>query len=134
MLAQALVSEPDLLLLDEPTNHLDIAAIGWLEEFLLAHVSFITGGAEEGEQDGIQLEGLVPGPEDLGEGDDDPLLLHAAGGSIDGNGAGSAAIWDAVNGLQMVQATAGNGGCPIERLRPLVKRYGAKVVGAVLRE
>ncbi|NOZ09980.1 MAG: ATP-binding cassette domain-containing protein [Gammaproteobacteria bacterium] len=35
MLAQALVNEPDLLLLDEPTNHMDIAAITWLEEFLL---------------------------------------------------------------------------------------------------
>ncbi len=35
MLAQALVSEPDVLLLDEPTNHMDIAAIAWLEEFLL---------------------------------------------------------------------------------------------------
>jgi ATP-binding cassette subfamily F protein uup len=35
MLARALVAEPDLLLLDEPTNHLDIAAITWLEEFLL---------------------------------------------------------------------------------------------------
>jgi len=35
MLAQALVSEPDLLLLDEPTNHMDIRAINWLEEFLL---------------------------------------------------------------------------------------------------
>ena len=34
MLAQALVSEPDLLLLDEPTNHLDITAITWLEDFL----------------------------------------------------------------------------------------------------
>ena len=34
MLAQALVSEPDLLLLDEPTNHLDIESIAWLEEFL----------------------------------------------------------------------------------------------------
>jgi len=34
LLAQALVSEPDLLLLDEPTNHLDIEAIAWLEEFL----------------------------------------------------------------------------------------------------
>jgi ATP-binding cassette subfamily F protein uup len=35
LLARALVSEPDLLLLDEPTNHMDIAAITWLEEFLL---------------------------------------------------------------------------------------------------
>jgi ATP-binding cassette subfamily F protein uup len=35
LLAQALVRAPDLLLLDEPTNHLDIAAIDWLEEFLL---------------------------------------------------------------------------------------------------
>ncbi len=37
MLAQALVSEPDLLLLDEPTNHMDITAITWLEEFLLGY-------------------------------------------------------------------------------------------------
>ena len=35
LLAQALVSSPDVLLLDEPTNHLDIEAIDWLEEFLL---------------------------------------------------------------------------------------------------
>ncbi|WP_058834378.1 ATP-binding cassette domain-containing protein [Luteimonas abyssi] len=35
LLARALVSAPDLLLLDEPTNHLDIAAIDWLEGFLL---------------------------------------------------------------------------------------------------
>jgi ATP-binding cassette subfamily F protein uup len=35
LLAQALVSKPDLLLLDEPTNHLDIDAIDWLENFLL---------------------------------------------------------------------------------------------------
>jgi ATP-binding cassette subfamily F protein uup len=34
LLAQALVSSPDLLLLDEPTNHLDIDAIAWLEDFL----------------------------------------------------------------------------------------------------
>lgn len=34
MLAQALISEPDLLLLDEPTNHLDINAIRWLEQTL----------------------------------------------------------------------------------------------------
>jgi len=45
MLARALVNEPDLLLLDEPTNHLDIAAITWIEEFLLGFagaVIFIT--------------------------------------------------------------------------------------------
>ncbi|MBM7060952.1 ATP-binding cassette domain-containing protein [Pseudomonas sp. UL073] len=45
LLAQALVSEPDLLLLDEPTNHLDIGAIAWLEEALLGFqgaVLFIT--------------------------------------------------------------------------------------------
>ncbi len=34
LLAQALVTEPDLLLLDEPTNHLDIDSILWLENFL----------------------------------------------------------------------------------------------------
>ena len=35
LLAQALFGNPDILLLDEPTNHLDVAAINWLEEFLL---------------------------------------------------------------------------------------------------
>lgn len=34
LLAQSLVTDPDLLLLDEPTNHLDIASIDWLEKFL----------------------------------------------------------------------------------------------------
>ena len=34
LLAQAIVSEPDLLCLDEPTNHLDIESIQWLEQFL----------------------------------------------------------------------------------------------------
>ncbi|MFM9170376.1 MAG: ABC-F family ATP-binding cassette domain-containing protein, partial [Phycisphaerales bacterium] len=34
LLAQAIVSAPDLLLLDEPTNHLDIETIDWLETFL----------------------------------------------------------------------------------------------------
>ena len=35
LLAQALFGDPDILLLDEPTNHLDVAAIKWLEDFLL---------------------------------------------------------------------------------------------------
>src|SRR5690606_34538934 len=35
LLGQALFGQPDILLLDEPTNHLDIAAIQWLENFLL---------------------------------------------------------------------------------------------------
>ena len=35
LLAQALFGNPDILLLDEPTNHLDLAAIQWLEEFLI---------------------------------------------------------------------------------------------------
>lgn len=34
LLAQVLVSAPDVLLLDEPTNHLDIVTIRWLEKFL----------------------------------------------------------------------------------------------------
>lgn len=34
-LAKLLISPPDLLLLDEPTNHLDLAAIEWLERYLL---------------------------------------------------------------------------------------------------
>lgn len=35
-LARALIAQPDILLLDEPTNHLDVAAIQWLEQFLLS--------------------------------------------------------------------------------------------------
>ncbi len=35
LLAQALFGNPYILLLDEPTNHLDLAAIQWLEEFLI---------------------------------------------------------------------------------------------------
>ena len=35
LLAQALFGKPDILLLDEPTNHLDLAAIDWLQEFLI---------------------------------------------------------------------------------------------------
>ena len=45
LLAQALVTEPDLLLLDEPTNHLDIEAIDWMENLLLGFpgaVLFVT--------------------------------------------------------------------------------------------
>lgn len=37
LLAQALVSSPDLLLLDEPTNHMDIESILWLENFLSSY-------------------------------------------------------------------------------------------------
>ncbi len=35
LLAQALFGNPDILLLDEPTNNLDLAAIKWLEDFLI---------------------------------------------------------------------------------------------------
>ena len=35
LLAQALFGSPDILLLDEPTNNLDIAAVEWLNDFLL---------------------------------------------------------------------------------------------------
>ena len=35
LLARALFGNPDILLMDEPTNHLDLAAIAWLEEFLI---------------------------------------------------------------------------------------------------
>ena len=35
LLAQALFGDPDILLLDEPTNNLDIAAVEWLNDFLL---------------------------------------------------------------------------------------------------
>lgn len=34
MLAQTLLSNPDLLLLDEPTNYLDIVSVRWLKGFL----------------------------------------------------------------------------------------------------
>lgn len=35
-LARLLISDANLLLLDEPTNHLDIAAVSWLEDYLLS--------------------------------------------------------------------------------------------------
>lgn len=35
LLAQALFGSPDIVMMDEPTNHLDIAAIRWLEDFLI---------------------------------------------------------------------------------------------------
>jgi len=35
LLARALFGNPDILLMDEPTNHLDLAAINWLEEWLI---------------------------------------------------------------------------------------------------
>lgn len=34
VLANALITEPDLLILDEPTNHLDLEMTAWLEEYL----------------------------------------------------------------------------------------------------
>jgi ATP-binding cassette subfamily F protein 3 len=36
-LVKLLISEPDVMLLDEPTNHLDLAAIEWLEKYLLGY-------------------------------------------------------------------------------------------------
>ena len=35
LLARALFGNPDILLMDEPTNHMDLAAIDWLEEWLI---------------------------------------------------------------------------------------------------
>ena len=38
-LARLLLDDPDVLLLDEPTNHLDVAALEWLENFLVEQQS-----------------------------------------------------------------------------------------------
>src|SRR5439155_5338982 len=42
-LARLLLDDPDLLLLDEPTNHLDVAALEWLERFLLERGEDVPG-------------------------------------------------------------------------------------------
>lgn len=42
LLASALFGKPDVLLLDEPTNGLDIAAVSWLEEFLMDNLDTTT--------------------------------------------------------------------------------------------
>lgn len=38
LFARAAVADPDVLMLDEPTNHLDMAAIAWMEDFILQNV------------------------------------------------------------------------------------------------
>lgn len=42
LLASALFGKPDVLLLDEPTNGLDIAAVSWLEDFLMDNIDNTT--------------------------------------------------------------------------------------------
>ena len=41
LLAQALFGSPDILLLDEPTNNLDIAAVEWLNDFLMDYAGTV---------------------------------------------------------------------------------------------
>ena len=41
LLAQALFGHPDILLLDEPTNNLDLAAVNWLEDFLMDYLGTV---------------------------------------------------------------------------------------------
>ena len=46
-LARLLLDDPDLLLLDEPTNHLDIAALEWLEKFLVGQESTLLASSHD---------------------------------------------------------------------------------------
>ena len=46
-LARLLLDDPDLLLLDEPTNHLDIAALEWLEKFLVEQDSTVLAASHD---------------------------------------------------------------------------------------
>jgi ATP-binding cassette subfamily F protein 3 len=46
-LARLLLDDPDLLLLDEPTNHLDIAALEWLEKFLVEQDSTVLASSHD---------------------------------------------------------------------------------------
>ena len=43
LLARALFGNPDILLMDEPTNHLDLAAIDWLENWLIDFENTVIG-------------------------------------------------------------------------------------------
>ena len=46
-LGKLLLQQPDILLLDEPTNHLDLAALEWLEDYLLAWKGAIVAVAHD---------------------------------------------------------------------------------------